>query len=81
MKTTIDIANNIMVRSKKLSRRQKVTFKALVEEGLELVLEKRTAKGKYKAQPVTFAGAGLSGEYKKASWEKIRELAYGDRGG
>ena len=77
MKTTIDIASNILSRSKSLAREQKVTLRALVEEGLELVLQKRQAGRQAAVKPVTFKGEGLSPAYKGASWERIREAAYG----
>ena len=76
MKTTIDISDNLMQRSKALARRENSTLKALVEEGLGLVLHRRAARKKETVRPVTFGGKGLSGEFRNASWEKIREAAY-----
>ena len=80
MKTTIDIASNILVRSKELARRERTTLRNLVEEGLELVLEQRVARGKVKIKPVTFRGRGLRPEYRSADWDRIRDAAYKGRG-
>jgi hypothetical protein len=78
MKTTIDIASNILNRSRKLARDQKVTLRALVEEGLELVLQKRGPdRQRPEVRPVTYSGKGLAPEFKGASWERIRDAAYG----
>ena len=80
MKTTIDIASNILSRSKELARRENVTFRALVEEGLELVLVQRQARRKVPIKPVIFRGQGLTPLYRKASWVRIRDAAYEGRG-
>ena len=77
MKTTIDIAGNILDRSRLLAREQNVTLRTLVEEGLELALEKRANRKPGKVRPVTFPGKGLSPQFKNASWERIRGAAYG----
>lgn len=80
MKTTIDIADNIMIRSKELARREHVTLKELVERGLQIVIESKNAPSTRKVNPVTFKGKGLSPSYRGASWEQIRKAAYEGRG-
>lgn len=80
MKTTIDIASNILAQSKELARRDDVTLRSLVEEGLELVLERRRASRRETVRPVVFRGRGLTPQYRKASWARIREAAYEGRG-
>ncbi|MCW5979343.1 MAG: hypothetical protein KIT09_14805 [Bryobacteraceae bacterium] len=72
MKTTIDIGSNIFEAAKRLAREENTTFRDLVEEGLELVLEQRSARRKIQIKPVTFRGRGLTAEYRDASWSKIR---------
>jgi hypothetical protein len=81
MKTTIDIASNILKRSKDLARRERVTLRALVEEGLDLVMEQRAVRRKVRLKPVTFRGRGLAREYRHGGWTKIRDAAYEGRGG
>lgn len=51
MKTTIDIADDLIGRAKIVQIRNEVTLRALVEEGLRLVLERYTRKIKYKYSP------------------------------
>ncbi|MDB4458969.1 hypothetical protein N9059_00185 [bacterium] len=76
MKTTFDIADNILERSRRLSKEQSVTLRSLVEEGLELVLERRSVSKSIDIQPVTFGGEGLSPEYRSAPWSAIRNAIY-----
>lgn len=80
MKTTIDIADNIMERSKQVARREKSTFRDLVEEGLLLVIERRSQARAVKIKPVTMKGNGLSEAFQNASWEQIRQAAYQGHG-
>ena len=81
MKTTIDIADNIMDRSRQVARAEKSTFRDLVEEGLLLVIDRRTKTKKTKVEPVTVKGKGLSPEFYNASWTQIRQAAYEGHGG
>jgi hypothetical protein len=80
MKTTIDIADNILERTRRLSKAESIPLKVLVEEGLSLVLERRSTSIDPVVEPVTFKGQGLSEEYRNASWSTIRDAAYAGRG-
>ena len=81
VKTTIDIADNLLRRAKDQARKENSTLKELVEEGLELALSARTRRKRYKAKPVVFKGKGLSPEFRSAPWSKIRDAAYEGHGG
>lgn len=75
MKTTIDIADALMARSRKVAQREGVALRALVEEGLWLALERRKKKTRFKLRDASVSGAGLRlGQ----SWGLPRELAYED---
>jgi hypothetical protein len=53
MKTTIDIADDLIDRTKIIQKRNDITLRALVEEGLRLVLDKHAQSAKpYKFEPV-----------------------------
>jgi hypothetical protein len=80
MKTTIDIASNILSRSRQLAHEENVTLRSLVEEGLELVLARRQAHRKSAIRPITFRGGKLTPQYRRAPWRRIREAAYEGRG-
>lgn len=80
MKTTFDIADNILERTRAFARRRGITMKEMVEEGLEIVLQLREKRETRKIKPVTFKGKGLSPEYQSASWSDIRREIYRGRG-
>jgi hypothetical protein len=79
MKTTIEIGEDLMQRSKEVLRRQGGTLLSLVEEGLLLALECRELDRKSRVKPVTFRGRGLQPEFQDASWGQIHEAIYGRR--
>jgi hypothetical protein len=53
VKTTIDIADDLISRAKLVQKRDGVTLRALVEDGLRLVLDRDARKPKFRFQPVT----------------------------
>ncbi len=81
MKTTIEIADDLFERVQRLARREKTTFRSLTEQGLRLVLRERPARGGRLPPLVTVRGQGLTGEFKAASWDRIRDEIYRGRGG
>lgn len=80
VKTTIEIADDLFERAQGFARKEKTTFRALTEQGLRLVLEKKSSKQKKLPPLVTFKGKGLTDEFKNASWEKIRNEIYRGHG-
>lgn len=53
MKTTIDIAEDLISRARQIQKREDITLRALVEEGLRLAIEKHApAAKKYKFRPI-----------------------------
>ena len=79
MKTTIDIADSLLTEARLLAAQQETTVRALVEEGLRHVLEKRNRSG-FALRSVTFRGNGVRPEVREGSWERIRDLIYESRG-
>ena len=81
MKATIEIADDLFRRAQEVARGEKTTFRALTEQGLRLVLkEKQQARSKELPPLVTVRGRGLTHEFAKAGWERIREEIYRGRG-
>ena len=80
MKTTIDIADDLLRQAKQVSRERCVTLRELVSEGLWYVIEKNEAKPAFHVQAVTFGGKGLAPEFRQASWGAIRDAAYEGHG-
>jgi hypothetical protein len=80
MKTTLDIADNIAIQTRKLAEREHVAFKSLVEEGLLLVLRRNAAQPKHRVKPVTFKGNGLTQEFQPGTWSSVRDAIYSGHG-
>ena len=80
MKTTIDIADDLFLRSKQVSKAQGVTLRELLSEGLAYAIERRSSAPAYRVKPVTFKGKGLAPEFKHAAWGTIRDAAYDGHG-
>ena len=80
MKTTIDIADSLMLRAKEVAAREKITLKALTEEGLEMALQQRERRKTPEVRPVVFDGGGLKPEFNGGSWDRIRDASYEGRG-
>ncbi len=80
MKTTIEIADDLFERVQRVARREKTTFRSLTEQGLRLVLQEKQLKVGKLPPLVTVRGEGLTGEFKQASWDRIRDEIYRGRG-
>ena len=80
MKTTLEIADAILIRAKALAREQNVTLRSLAEEGLTQVIEERERRRSVRIKPVTSRGNGLSDEFRGGSWSELRNAAYEGRG-
>ena len=80
MKTTIEIQDELLERSKRLARQEGTTLGAVIEKGLQLALRARTGKRRQPFALKPFAGDGLNPEFEYASWELIRDEICRDRG-
>ena len=61
MKTTIDIADGLLLEAKKVAARDKTTVRALVEDGLRHALAERKRREKpFKLKLITVRGTGLA---------------------
>jgi hypothetical protein len=79
MKTTIEIADDLFERARRIARKEKTTFRSLAEQGLRLVLKQKQAKARMrKWKPIT-RGGGLNPEFRDWNWDKVRALIYEGR--
>jgi hypothetical protein len=81
MKTTVEIADSLFSAARRLAAKEGTTVRALIEEGLRKVVDKRQRRGEFRLRRVPFGGDGLSPDLSSGDWEAIRERAYEDRGG
>ncbi len=80
IKTTIDIADDLLTRAKRLAWNEDRTLREVVEEGLDLVLLRRARKPGVPAVLPTSGGDGLTAEFRGAGWEPFRDEIYRGRG-
>jgi hypothetical protein len=81
MKTTIDLPDRLLEEARKEAARRSTTVKALVEAGLRRELRPSSEEASFRLRDASFRGRGLRPEARGLSWEALRELAYGERGG
>jgi hypothetical protein len=81
MKTTIDLADSLLEEARRLAARRSTTLKALVEAGLRRELREIAKATPFALRAASFRGQGLRPEVVGASWDRLRELAYEERGG
>ncbi len=76
IKTTIEIADELLTRAKRLAHKENLTLRELMEEGLDLALMRRAQPPARKVNLPTSGGDGLTPEFRGAGWEKIRDEIY-----
>jgi hypothetical protein len=77
MKTTIDIADDLLRRARRTARQENITLKTLAEEGLRLAIERRQRKRTVEIKPHVVTGKAMPTEL---SWDRLREVLYGEEG-
>ena len=80
MKTTIDITDGLLAEAKRLAARKHTTVRALVEDGLRLVLDREQEQPPFKLDDASVGGGWMREEFAAASWDTIRDVAYEGRG-
>ena len=81
MKTTVEIADSLLAAARRLAAKEGTSVRALIEEGLRKVVDRRERRGGFTLRRVTFDGDGLSPDLSHDDWGAIRDRAYEDRGG
>jgi hypothetical protein len=81
MKTTVDIADDLLLRAKQEAEASHTTLRSLIEEGLREVLGRKSAASRPPIKPVTFRGTGLQPEFRGKGWDAIRDAIYGPGSG
>lgn len=80
MKTTIDIADALLLDARRVAAKEGVTVRALVEQGLRTVLaERRRSASGFTLRKAAFKGRGLQSGV-GGDFEQLREMAYEGRG-
>jgi hypothetical protein len=80
MKTTIEIATPVLDEARALARRQGVTLRVLVEEGLRMVLRERAGRKRFRLKKASFRGRGAQKGIVEGRWEAVRDAIFEGRG-
>ena len=80
MKTTVEISDPLLREVRELAAREGVTLRTLVERGLHSVLAEIKDGAPFKLRRASFKGEGQQAGLGDASWDRLRDLTYRDRG-
>jgi hypothetical protein len=80
MKTTVEVSDGLLREARKLAAREGVTLRTLVERGLHRVLTESKQGARFKLRRASFKGKGIAADLRDVPWERLRGLAYEDRG-
>lgn len=80
MKTTIDLPDELARQARQVARKEGVTLRALVEEGLQRSLEARRHGARRQLDFPSYGGSGLTDEFRGATWSRMRDEIYREQG-
>ena len=82
IKTTIDIADSLLIHAKATAAREGTTVRQLVEAGLRTVLQQRSSSpSSFALRNAAFKGQGLQAGVTEGNWDERRGQIYEGRGG
>ena len=76
MKTTIEIADDLMLKARRAAAREHKTLRQLVEEALRDRLTRRPPPPPFRLKKHAFAGEGRQASVSEGHWESVRDLIY-----
>ena len=77
MKTTIEIADDLLARAKREARRRRTTLRDVVDEALRQRLATDTAHS-FRLRKHPFQGRGLQPSVAEGQWDTVRDLIWCD---
>jgi len=80
MKTTVDIPDDLFRKAKRVAAAEHTTLRALLEEGLRIVLRGRDERPGFRLRDASIGGDGPAPGIVEGDWERIREAIYDGRG-
>ncbi|HUP65943.1 MAG TPA: DUF2191 domain-containing protein [Thermoanaerobaculia bacterium] len=79
-KTTVEIREPLLDAARVVASEEQTSLRALIEEGLELALEKRRDPKPFALRKATFKGKGVQEGIREGDWQSIRGMIYEGRG-
>lgn len=80
IKTTIELTDELARKAKRFAARHGLTLRAVIEEGIRLRIAE-PAEPPFVLRDASVGGEGLTPEFQSQDWPRLREAAYGSRGG
>ncbi len=78
MKTTLDIHDDLLTRAKRHAQETRRPLRAVVEEGLRLVLSKETLPKRYILPDCSYGGTETHDPLASYTWPELRDIIYGE---
>ncbi len=78
MKTTLEIHDDLLTRAKRHAQETHRPLRAVVEEGLRLVLSKETRPEGYILPDRSYGGPEIHDPLASYTWHELRDIIYGD---
>ncbi len=79
-KTTIELSEGLLRDAKRVALADGTSVKALIEQGLRLVIRDRRQRGAFALRKASFQGDGLAAGQSLQDWASIRDQIYTERG-
>lgn len=76
MKTTIEIADDVLTRAKRQARQEGKTLREVVEHALRQQLAATDAPGRFRLKRHVFKGKGRQPAGAEGDWQSVRDLIY-----
>ena len=76
MKTTIEIADDLLERVKRRARRENKTVRQIVDEALRRQIDSTSDVKPFKYRPHIVKGKGLQAGIAEGNWEQLRDLIH-----
>ena len=77
MKTTLEIADELLLRAKKLAKRSGRPLRAVVEEGLRLALQQVEHRAAFELPDLSVGNAQDDDPLESLTWQDLRDEIYG----
>ena len=78
VKTTVEISDSLLARAKRLAVRTGRPLRALIEDGLRLVLASEPTLRRYTLPDRSVGKAGGTNPLESLSWQDLRKEIYGE---
>lgn len=77
VKTTLDIRDELLERAKRLAKREGQPLRAVVEEGLRLVLSASEERSAYVLEDFSVGDPDAPDPLESLTWQDLRQEIYG----